>query len=154
MHIKAESWDISIIIIDKVIFLSLSKPKPNLLKRVTKSNNSMFCPLCLLKIEVGVIPVKTFSPSVSSFKRLRHKKEGKSYKLHIICFFAKKSELTWVFPKKPFLSFDTHQLRECGIGSTRLERDESPKIFVTEGGIVRYSTIQCHSGEYCLLTFL
>ena len=27
-------------------------------------------------------------------------------------------------------------------------------VFVTEGGIVRYSTIQCHSGEYCLLTFL
>ena len=99
MHIKAESWDISIIIIiDKVIFLSLSKPKPNLLKRVTKSNNSMFCPLCLLKIEVGVIPVKPFSPSVSSFKRQRHKKEGNSYKLHMFCFFSKKSQLIWVFP--------------------------------------------------------
>ena len=150
MHIKAESWDISIIIIDKVIFLSLSKPKPNLLKRVTKSNNSMFCPLCLLKIEVGVIPVKTFSPSVSSFKRQRHKKRGKFIQIAYVLFLFQEESTYLSVSTFDILHYENVPL----INGTRLERDESPKIFVTEGGIVRYSTIQCHSGEYCLLTFL
>ena len=48
----------------------------------------MFCPLCLLKIEVGVIPVKPFSPSVSSFKRQRHKKRGKFIQIAYFWFLC------------------------------------------------------------------